>query len=67
LAGGDAAAGAVGFAVHGEAAGPADAFTTIVSEGDGFLALPGEVIIHHVEHFEERHVGIQVRGGIRLE
>ena len=50
LAGGDAFAGTVGFAVDGAGAGAADAFAAVVGKGDGFDALGGELVVYDVEH-----------------
>jgi len=57
----------VGLAVDHLAAGPADAFAAIAFEGDRFLVLGDQLVIHLVEHFQERHVGQYVMGLVFLE
>ena len=52
---------AVGDAVDHEAAGTADAFATIVLEGDGVFAFENQIFVQHVEGFEHRHVGVEPR------
>lgn len=58
---------AMRFAVDDEGAGAADAFTAVVIERDGFLSLGGEVFVHDIQHFEERHVGVEFRGLVGFE
>jgi hypothetical protein len=53
LAGGGLLLGAVGDAVDGEGAHPADAFAAIVIKGESFLTLCYEVLAEEVEHFEK--------------
>ena len=52
---------AVRHAVDHAAAHAADAFAAIVVEGDRLFALGDQVLVQHVEHFEERHVSADVR------
>jgi hypothetical protein len=59
--------GAVGFAIDDQRAGSADAFTTVMVEGDRFLSLESQVFIHHIQHLQKGHVGIELRGFIGLE
>ena len=47
---------AVRHAVDHAAAHAADAFAAIVVERDRLFALRDQVLVQHVEHFEERHV-----------
>jgi hypothetical protein len=56
LAGRHAFVRAVGFAADHQRARAADAFATIVVERNRVFAFVGEFLVHHVEHFEERHV-----------
>ena len=60
LADGGALEAAVGFAVDHKAAHAADAFAAIVVEGDGVFALGDEGFVEDVEHFEERHMLVDV-------
>ena len=55
------------LAVDDERAGAADAFAAVVVEGDGLLALHGELVVDHVQHLEKRHVGIDVGRRVFLE
>ncbi len=50
----------VGHAVDHEAAHAADAFAAIVVEGHRLFALRDQVLVQHVQHFEERHVVVDV-------
>ena len=56
LAGGGAVVAAVRDAVDHQRAHAADAFAAIGVKGDRFLAFGDQPFVHHVEHFEERHV-----------
>ena len=67
LTGGGAALRAVGDAVDHEAAGAADPLPAIVVELDGNLVILDEAFVDGVEHFEERHVGADVRSVVHLE
>jgi hypothetical protein len=67
LADGRLGQGSVGDAVDHEAAGSADAFAAVMIEGDGQLALAGEVVVDHIEHLEERGVLADIVGDIGLE
>lgn len=51
---------AVRFAIDDERAGAADAFAAIVRERDRLFALERELVVHDVEHLEQRHVRVQV-------
>src|SRR5207249_3752562 len=61
LAGGGSFLAAVRNAVDDQGTGAADSFAAIGVEGNRFLAAPDELLIHHVQHFEERHVREDVR------
>ena len=50
------AVGAMRYAVHNEAAHPADAFAAIGVERDWFLSASDQSLIENVEHFEKRRV-----------
>src|SRR6266478_2120496 len=50
-------AAAVWHPVDEEPARSADALAAIVLERDGLLAVLDELLVHDVEHLEERHVG----------
>ncbi len=52
---------AMGFAVDHHAAHAADAFAAIVVESDGIFALGDQALVDNIEHFEERHVFVDVR------
>jgi len=52
----------VGLAVDDQRARAADPFAAVVGERNRILALALEVVVDDVEHLEERHVRIQVRG-----
>jgi hypothetical protein len=67
LADGRAAQATVGDAVDDQPAGAANPFATIRIECDRFFALGDQPLVHHVEHFEERHVRIDVVGRIGFE
>src|SRR5581483_9151546 len=56
--------GAVGDAVDHEPARAADALAAIAVERDRVLAVGGELVVDHVEHLEERHVGAHVVGDL---
>ena len=58
---------AVRDAVDDERTGAADAFAAIGVEGDRFLAARDELLVHHVEHFQERHVGDEVFGLVAFD
>ena len=58
---------AVRFAIDDARAGPADAFAAIVIEGNRLLAVVRELFVHDVEHFEERHVFVQLGRLVGLE
>ena len=45
-------------AIDHEAAGAADALAAIVLERDGLFAFFDQLFVEHVQHFEERHVGV---------
>jgi len=53
LAGGNALHGAVGMAVDIERAHAADTLAAVVVEHHGFLALVDELLVEHIEHFQE--------------
>ena len=57
LAGRDALDGSVGVSVDIERAHAADAFAAVVVEDDGLFVLLYELLVEHVEHFEEAAVG----------
>ena len=61
LADGRSFLAAVRNAVDDQGARAADAFATIRIEGNRFLAARDELLIHHVEHLQERHVRDEVR------
>jgi hypothetical protein len=53
LADGRALLRTVGDTVDHHGAGPADAFSAIVIEGDRGLSLQLEFLVQHIEHFQE--------------
>ena len=57
LAGGDTLHGAVGMAVDVERAHAADAFAAVVVKHYRFLVVVHELLVEHIEHFEERRTG----------
>ena len=65
---------AVRLAVDHQRAGAANALAAVVVKSDGFFALPGELVIDHIQHLEKRHVGVEVgrlvlpepAGGVRV-
>src|ERR1019366_7097145 len=60
LAQGGAGQRAMGHAVHHAAAHAADAFAAIVVERHGLFVLADQVLVQHVQHFEERHFVVDV-------
>ena len=50
----------MGHAVHHAAAHAADALAAIVVEGHGLFVLRDQVLVEHVEHFEERHFLVDI-------
>src|ERR1035437_9779261 len=60
LAQGGAGERAMGHAVDHAAAHAADAFAAIVVERHGLFVLRAEVLVQHVQHFEERHFVVDV-------
>jgi hypothetical protein len=62
LAGGGSGLRAVGNAVDDNATRAANSFATVVVKDDGRLASLGQVLVDHVEHFQEGHVGADVLG-----
>ena len=59
--------GTVGAPVDHHPAGAADALAAVVVERDGVLPLRDQLLVEHVQHLEERHVGRDVLHGIDLE
>ena len=57
LASGNALHGAVGMTVDVQRAHAADTFTAVVVEYYGFFALFDQLLVEHVEHFQERASG----------
>src|SRR5205823_10047318 len=60
LARSNPAAGTVRLAVDRARAGPTDAFAAVVGKRDRLISLRGELVVHHVERFEEGHVRVQI-------
>ena len=52
----------MGGTVYHKATRTTDALTAVVFKRDGFLALPDQLFVDHVEHFQERHVLADVAG-----
>ena len=50
----------MGHAVHHAAAHAADALAAIVVERHGLFVFRDQVLVQHVEHFEERHFLVDV-------
>ncbi len=64
LAGGGGAKAAVGHAVDHHAARATNPFPAIVIERDRLLALLDQPFVHHVEHFQKRHVRADIAGRV---
>lgn len=56
LAGGDPSTWSVRFAVDEQTARTADTLAAVVIESDRFFILANEVVVQHIQHFQERHV-----------
>lgn len=67
LAGGGGALGTVGHAIDDHSAGSADALPAVVLKCDGVLARFDKFFINHVQHFQKRHVFVDVVGLIGLK
>ncbi len=67
LANGDAFFFAMGDTVDDKTARTADAFSTVMIEGDGFFAPEDQVLVEDVEHLQKRHVGADVFELVGLE
>ena len=57
LAGGDTLNGAVGVSVDIERTHTADTFAAVIVEHHGLFTLVYELLVEHIEHFEERGAG----------
>ena len=53
---------AMGRSVDHTAAHAADAFPAIIVEFNRFFAVQGQAFIDHIQHFQKRHVGMDVIG-----
>jgi hypothetical protein len=67
LAGSGAFVAAMGNSVNDERTRAADAFAAIGIERNRFPTALDQPFIHHVEHFQERHVRQNVFGFVRFE
>jgi len=67
LAGGGAVVAAVRDAIDDDRAHAADALPAIGVKGDWLLAAGDEVLVDHVEHLQEGHVGGEIAGRVGLE
>src|SRR5204862_8306326 len=67
LAGGRSFLAAMRDAVNDQGARAADAFAAIGIEGKRFVALRDELLIHHIEHLQERYVADEVRRRVGQE
>jgi hypothetical protein len=61
LAGGGRSLRAVRDAVDHQAAHAADALAAIVIERDRLLTALDQALVHHIQHFEERHFLADIR------
>jgi hypothetical protein len=59
--------GTVGLAVDDGRAGAANALAAVVVERDRLLAGVRQVLVDHIEHLQEGHVRVEVRGLVTLE
>ena len=59
---GSSATWALGNTVDHHVTGPADALAAIAGKGDRLFTLPGEAIVHDIEHLEEGALGGDFRG-----
>jgi hypothetical protein len=57
----------VGDAVDHQAAHAADALAAVVVERHRLLPVLHQLLVQHVEHLEERHLGGNIRQVVRLE
>lgn len=60
LASGCTTLGSVWAAVDDHSTGAANTFTAVVTEGHRLLTLRSQLLIEHVEHFEKRHVLVDI-------